>query len=54
MTLFFDNQIHVNVNDYFTEPIIQERALRQGEPPLPAALQPCYGIFLLHILKDDC
>ena len=34
-SLFFNTRIHININGHISEPILQRRGLRQGDPLSP-------------------
>ncbi|KAG0789707.1 hypothetical protein G6F16_008397 [Rhizopus arrhizus] len=50
--LFFGNQVRININGHFTEPVNQLRDLRQGDPLSPLLFNLALEPFLQHVLQD--
>ncbi|KAG1049853.1 hypothetical protein G6F43_007845 [Rhizopus delemar] len=50
--LFFGNQVSININGFFTDPINQQRGLRQGDPLSPLLFNIALEPFLLSLIQD--
>ncbi|KAK4513906.1 uncharacterized protein ATC70_005913 [Mucor velutinosus] len=53
-SLFFGNNMYINVNGYFTSAVKQERGIQQGNPLSPLLFDVALEPFLLSILQDTC
>lgn len=51
--LFFGNQVHININGFFTDPILQQRGLRKGDFLSPLLFNIALEPFLLSIIQDE-
>lgn len=52
-TLFFGNQVYININGFFTSCILQQRDLRQGDPLSPLLFNLALESFMLSLLQDS-
>lgn len=50
--LFFNTRIRVNVNGYLTDPVRQERGLRQGDPLSPLLFNIAFDPFIRAVQRD--